>query len=183
MQTCPHCSHQNEDVAAACIKCGKPLGNMSREPVPTTPFKDTLMVRPKGFPTSIPKVDDGGQAEAGTIRLDLVAAEGTLVIPLQKSLLMGRPDPMTGRRPDIDLTELAGYRMGVSRRHAEIHWYGDDTINVYDLGSHNGTYLNGERLKAREDCPLHNGDELRLGHLSFNVFYNISTEDKDPVKP
>ena len=179
MQKCPHCGHEYSGFAATCGQCGKPL--LEKEPPPTTPFDETLMVRPEGFPTSPSRINRG-RAEPGTVRLDLVGAEGTLVIPLQKSLLMGRPDPVTGRRPDIDLTELAGYRMGVSRRHAEIHWYGDNAIHIYDLGSHNGTYLNGERLPAQEDKPLRNGDELRLGHLSFNVYYAVKTENGDSDK-
>jgi pSer/pThr/pTyr-binding forkhead associated (FHA) protein len=47
----------------------------------------------------------------------------------------------------------------VSRRHAEFHRDGD-TFAVRDLGSLNGTYLNGERVQA---AVLSTGDEIQIG--------------------
>jgi signal transduction histidine kinase len=47
----------------------------------------------------------------------------------------------------------------VSRRHAEIRRV-DDSFRLVDLGSSNGTYLNG---KAVDQVPLRSGDQIRLG--------------------
>jgi pSer/pThr/pTyr-binding forkhead associated (FHA) protein len=49
---------------------------------------------------------------------------------------------------------------GVSRRHATIHISGGG-VTLEDLGSKNGTWLNGERLFA--PAELHDGDRIRLG--------------------
>jgi hypothetical protein len=49
---------------------------------------------------------------------------------------------------------------GVSWQHARIDWTSDGA-DLSDLGSTNGTYLNGRRLTAR--TPLHPDDEIRLG--------------------
>jgi two-component system, NtrC family, sensor kinase len=47
----------------------------------------------------------------------------------------------------------------VSRRHAELRRTGN-TFTVADLASSNGTFVNGQRIEARE---LVNGDELQMG--------------------
>jgi DNA-binding transcriptional ArsR family regulator len=49
----------------------------------------------------------------------------------------------------------------VSRLHAVLERYGPGWC-VRDLGSHNGTFVNGERVWT--DRPLRPGDELRVGH-------------------
>ncbi|MCM2421369.1 FHA domain-containing protein [Streptomyces sp. RKAG293] len=77
-----------------------------------------------------------------------------------------RPLPSTartvriGRAPDSDLVidELV-----VSRRHAELR-AGPDGYEIVDLGSHNGTYLNGQPV-AR--APVIPGDIVGIGHSAF----------------
>jgi pSer/pThr/pTyr-binding forkhead associated (FHA) protein len=113
---------------------------------------------------------------AGLLRLQAVDSREAINIPVKENIVLGRPDPVTGLRPDIDLTPLAGYRLGVSRRHAEIHWYQDNTLRLYDLGSSNGTFLNGERLEVNKAYTLYNGDEIRLGQLGMYIYYEIQAE-------
>ena len=50
----------------------------------------------------------------------------------------------------------------VSRQHAEIRRESFGYV-VRDLGSSNGTFVNGQRLSADESRPLRDGDTLRLG--------------------
>jgi pSer/pThr/pTyr-binding forkhead associated (FHA) protein len=47
----------------------------------------------------------------------------------------------------------------ISRRHVRILVDGED-VRIEDLGSANGTLLNGERMKA---APLRDGDKIQLG--------------------
>ncbi len=56
--------------------------------------------------------------------------------------------------------------MGVSRTHAQIVRQGDQTL-IEDLGSTNGTYVNGIRVSA--PTPLKAGDTLQLGASLFRV--------------
>lgn len=68
----------------------------------------------------------------------------------------------------------------VSRRHCLIH-AGAEGAWVRDLGSLNGTFVNGHLVGQRPEdggmgpstrqgeCMLHDGDELRLGTLAFLV--------------
>lgn len=52
---------------------------------------------------------------------------------------------------------------GVSEKHAELFWNGS-TWSLRDLGSTNGTYVNGQRLQANiEARELCQGDLVRLG--------------------
>ncbi len=55
---------------------------------------------------------------------------------------------------------------GVSRRHARISVEGAN-VTVEDLGSQNGTYLRGEKIKGR--AALGDGDELRLGPVAMLI--------------
>ena len=69
-----------------------------------------------------------------------------------------------GRAPGVDIS-LGDRR--VSRCHAEIVRR-EGRYFLRDLGSKNGTYLNGERLEAAQ--LMHDGDEIHLGlavRLSF----------------
>ena len=56
----------------------------------------------------------------------------------------------------------------VSRDHAELHRT-DAALELIDLGSTNGTFLNDEQLPANQPRALSVGDELRFGDLSFFI--------------
>lgn len=68
-----------------------------------------------------------------------------------------QPEIIIGRDASVGLTLSFP---GVSRRHARLMREGEVYI-LEDLGSSNGTYLNGERLVERS--PLKSGDQIRLG--------------------
>ena len=68
-----------------------------------------------------------------------------------------------GRHPDQDLTLDSG---AVSGRHAELRAT-DGELEVVDLGSTNGTLLNGEPLTSV--MPLKDGDILQLATLEFRL--------------
>jgi len=52
----------------------------------------------------------------------------------------------------------------VSRRHAELRAMPDGTYEIVDLGSHNGTYLNGQPVARATMGP---GDIVGIGHSAF----------------
>ncbi|WP_369368237.1 FHA domain-containing protein [Streptomyces sp. CG4] len=66
-----------------------------------------------------------------------------------------------GRAPENDLVvdDLI-----VSRRHAELRAHPDGTYEIIDLGSHNGTYLNGRPVTR---APVGPGDIVGVGHSAF----------------
>ncbi|MFF3558734.1 FHA domain-containing protein [Streptomyces sp. NPDC002574] len=55
---------------------------------------------------------------------------------------------------------------GISRRHAAMNRAGSHVV-LADLGSTNGTFLNGDRLMAPR--PLRDGDRVRIGHVELRL--------------
>src|SRR5687767_7305122 len=94
---------------------------------------------------------------------------GGWVIWGNRSIAIGRTESVLGRSLDADIRFDVP---GVSRRHARIVVDGE-RMALEDLGSHNGTYLRGERITGR--ATLADGDEVRLGPVSI-VFRQVSPE-------
>ncbi len=69
--------------------------------------------------------------------------------------------------PDIDLSVYNAYDNGVSRLHATIHT--EPQVTVTDLGSINGTRINGNKTQPHTPAILHDGDTLALGRLKLRV--------------
>ena len=97
------------------------------------------------------------RAEAGIAPGRLVETRSTAV-PVGTAFEPG-PVPTTIGRADDNVIVLAGddYASG---RHARVESALDGTW-VVDLGSTNGTYVNGERLEGRR--RLHEGDLVQVG--------------------
>ena len=91
-----------------------------------------------------------------------------LTLPAEGEAVIGRLDATRGVFPNIDLTPEGGLEGGVSRRHARIHRQKSQYF-IEDLGSANGTFLNGQRLTPYLPHPLHDGDELQLGRVRIRV--------------
>ena len=84
--------------------------------------------------------------------------------------LVGRIDPVTGIRPDVDLTNLDGQR-SVSRRHAKVIRSEGEFQVIEEIGTMNGTFVNGKRIATGSPMTLHDGDRLRFGlvDVTFRV--------------
>ncbi|MFD9977829.1 FHA domain-containing protein [Streptomyces sp. NPDC059017] len=54
----------------------------------------------------------------------------------------------------------------VSRRHAELRAHLDGRYEIVDLGSHNGTYLNGQPVTQ---AGISEGDTVGIGHSTFRL--------------
>lgn len=66
-----------------------------------------------------------------------------------------------GRSPECSMQLPAA---GASRRHAAIAWRGARVV-LRDLGSTNGTFLNGERVEG--EVPLESGDRITIGGVEI----------------
>jgi hypothetical protein len=100
----------------------------------------------------------------GTFHIDARMKEGpsgvgagSLLLPNGDRFVLDDQPVVIGRLPECDITILDS---NVSRRHAEVQPRGDRFF-VVDLGSTNGTRVNGVQVTDRE---LHDGDELTFGH-------------------
>ena len=97
------------------------------------------------------------EAHGGMPRLRVQAAPGLragAAYDLSGGALLGR-----GAEADIVLEDSFS-----SSRHARLVAQGDAVV-LEDLGSTNGTYLNGEPLSGPQ--PLHEGDRIRIGDSEF----------------
>jgi pSer/pThr/pTyr-binding forkhead associated (FHA) protein len=88
-------------------------------------------------------------------------------------------DPRADIFPEVDLTDCMGQEAGVSREHACIFRRGN-IIEVEDLGSTNGTLVNGERLSPYIPEILKDGDRLQLGKLLIEVCLDSHPLPKTP---
>ncbi len=78
--------------------------------------------------------------------------------------LIGRKSTSRNIHPEVDLS-LTPEDVAVSRQHAEIVRAADGTFTVTDLGSSNGTFLNGSAaaMSPNTPMPLANGDSISVG--------------------
>jgi CRP-like cAMP-binding protein len=83
-------------------------------------------------------------------------------------MLVGRPDPVTGSAPEINLGLLDSSRT-LSRRHAKLLHEGGLLFVREEVGASNGTFLNGERLRAGQLAPIKAGDQLKFGQIEIAV--------------
>ncbi len=113
--------------------------------------------------------DEEVQGDQFTVRIQVKDAETPVVIIVKREVVIGRRDPTTSVTPDLDLTPYGGYQMGISRQHALLNII-DNRLVITDVGSRNGTYLNGYRLEANQPVRLHDGDEVRLGKIVFHLY-------------
>jgi hypothetical protein len=79
---------------------------------------------------------------------------------------IGRRDPVTGIHPDVDLTAVDTQR-SISRRHARIYRRGDKFFVAEEIGTMNGTFLNGTRLETGVPTEATPGDEVRFGLVAL----------------
>jgi hypothetical protein len=104
-----------------------------------------------GYPGGVPS--QGG----GARNARLVSNDGRTYPLSVGSTVIGRGDQANLRLPDV----------GISRRHARIDFDGGQVV-LTDLGSTNGTSVNGQRVSA---VALNPGDMIQLGTttLTFRV--------------
>ena len=92
-------------------------------------------------------------------------------LAVNDDLLLGRKDNARGIFPDVDLGLEGGYDSGVSRRHAILARKNDSYV-LEDLGSANGTFINGRQLAPARPMRLANGDEIRCGTLLLRIEFD-----------
>lgn len=96
--------------------------------------------------------------------------ENGQVLPLtgREEFTLGRINDDQPIIPDIDLSRYGGYELGVSRLHATI-LISPKGVMVTDLGSVNGTGINGEEITEHKSHRVNNGDVLTLGKMKMKV--------------
>ena len=92
----------------------------------------------------------------------------------QKAFALPSNVTVIGRRHDCDLCIPL---MPVSRRHCQLS-LNNESLTIRDLGSRNGTYLNGKRI---DEATVQPGDYIKIGPLTFAL--QIDGQPKEIVPP
>lgn len=142
----------------SCPRCG--IGQL-----PNTLFCD-ICGQEMGEGVELP----GAGAAGDTLRCQFLDSDVFINLPTRPELIFGRSDRRTNTIPDVDLNAVGGLDGGVSRRHARLS-HRQKEIYLEDLGSLNGTYVNGERLPPHQRIPVRPGDMVRLGLLRLTFTY------------
>ncbi|MFQ5791833.1 MAG: cyclic nucleotide-binding domain-containing protein [Acidobacteriota bacterium] len=139
-----------------------------------------LEAREGGVEIGVPSLDAPGSQKPpvtvpteGAARAHFVAKTSGKIYPVYKDeILIGRYDSVTGHRPELDLTEEDTNR-NVSRRHARLLFKNGTYYVAEEIGTMNGTYLNGKKLPTGVLTPINDGDELLLCRVS--MIFKIAT--------
>ncbi len=164
MIRCTTCITEYPDGSFGCMCCGLLLEKSSAVNTRTAinPIVNTEVV---GHVVHVGKLPEQGVAiYAGD-------SKEPLIVKLTDRLTLGRRKDVPV--PDlIDLTPFDAYRLGVSRNHAGLV-YKDSKIYLHDIGSVNGSWLNGQRLKPYELYLLPSGAAaaVSLGQLTLYIYY------------
>jgi hypothetical protein len=168
MIQCPNCKSKHPINTLFCDECGEYLGTDKKE-------TDALM-------SDVSKIAllsderleefewEGPAVPPAAVSLMVGQLEREFTVSLDKEVMLGRRDPGTNNYPEVDLTDFEGAEQGVSRRHARIICP-EDQVLVEDLGSANGSYVNGKPLTPYMAYPLRNGDLLRLGKMKIKIVF------------
>ncbi|MCU0722235.1 MAG: FHA domain-containing protein, partial [Planctomycetes bacterium] len=147
---CPKCNYNNLDGAATCNLCGELLygyGKTYRTFEQNAPKKGKTRGPARG---AAPPGRAAPPPDPPTLRSQIVC------FPLNPLDLSPGESYHIGRAPDNDVILPVGM---VSRKHARIEWR-DTGFFILDLESHNGTFVNGNRI---QDHHLANGDQVKIG--------------------
>jgi len=106
------------------------------------------------------------------IEFRVVGTAAMIQAQVHEAMIIGRGDPQSGVFPDVDLGPHGAQMHGVSRQHAAVIAK-DDRIKIKDLGSVNGTKLNGFSLEPNHEYRLRHGDSLEIGQLKLQVRFAV----------
>lgn len=161
MIICPNCHHRNLDGTVFCNECGAQLSGLQpivTQNISTDHLPGMERKRTANFPSDLDT----------WASLHLLDSGHILPLGDRTEFTLGRVSEAQPIMPDIDLTPYQAYANGVSRLHAVLKREGSRVL-VMDLGSSNGTYLNGKRLTPNVDQTLSHGDMLALGKLKIQI--------------
>jgi hypothetical protein len=160
LHRCTHCSRPYSMGELLCSFCGIPFVNAGK--TDKMQAVDPDLVASKNWPVGLVSVE----LEAP---ITLQCGDQHITVSVPDSVIIGRKSKVADDpEPNVMLNMFGAEDKGVSRQHIRI-MRKQDLLYVTDLGSSNGTFLNGRALLR--NCPrvLRNSDELQLGLLKLKV--------------
>jgi hypothetical protein len=170
---CPKCQHQNPQDAVVCQQCGTPLGRSQyatfnvQSPTAAVAVSQPLPVRIETgfFDNKLLQLEFDGKPypERFPLKMPLLLTVGRKVITT--TIMQGR---------FIDLVPFGGYAKGVSKQHLRIEKNAEG-VHILDLGSSNGTYLDGVRIPAHRLYAVSETSQVQLGQLLMSIHFEDAT--------
>jgi hypothetical protein len=166
-KNCPICKQKNAYTALACSNCGALL-----EENPTNVVAIGEATTTGGLPNieNVGSFIDMALVPEGGVGIYIAGAFKPYYVHIYKELIIGRQADAT-LEAVFDLSDLDGFNMGVSRRHAMIRRT-ETGFEVVDLSSRNGTWLNAEKLMPNKPYPFASGSQLRVGQMRLFILYH-----------
>lgn len=173
-QICQKCQRVNPAEALICVGCGHLLPASEHSRAPESPHATQTLHRPSRWGTAY-------FGDESVLQIRILHSGACVEASFRRECVLGRA--AGDLVPDLDLSPHGALAMGVSRQHARLlRRFG--TVQVEDLGSVNGTFLNGERLLPRQPRILRHDDELMLGRLALRIsFERQPSQDGQPPAP
>jgi pSer/pThr/pTyr-binding forkhead associated (FHA) protein len=173
MIQCPACRHQDYEGELFCSNCGARLWSMPGETLSMTPTLafETSRLRDISKPLPLPANPIIKDLLPGQITLTVSGSGETITLEGKRDYILGR-EGQESDSPDVNLSPHGAREKGVSRKHASLR-VDRRQLLLMDLGSSNGTWLNGSQLAPQEPSRLESGDEIRLGKLVLKVKFNL----------
>jgi len=168
MITCPSCQHEEFIGALFCSQCGTKLSYQKPTPLKTAVYPGDIQTGSQP-PSPEPVPQTPSMAPKDHI-LSLKILDTGVMIPLEggTEFTLGRVSGNQPILPDLDLTPFKAYESGVSRLHATIR-IEQGIVTVTDLGSANGTRVNGKKLPEHTSLTIKDGDMITLGKFKLQV--------------
>jgi pSer/pThr/pTyr-binding forkhead associated (FHA) protein len=169
MILCPNCQHKELPGALFCSECGTQL--VSLDILNTRSIQRTTTDNLSSSPPDIPDLGKRKTAAKGSepnITLHIVESGQVLHLADRKEFTLGRTIEGQPILPDVDLSPFDAFTLGVSRLHAALRIINGEVV-VTDLGSSNGTRVNGQKIVPHVDYPINHGDIIALGKLKVQV--------------
>jgi len=169
MIICPNCHHEELPGSLFCSECGTQLVVSE---TPTTQHiqrnpSDILAVKPPSQSPVTPQQFTTQVADT-VVSLHMVDSGQILQLAGQTEYTIGRTADGQPILPDVDLSVYEAYAQGVSRLHASLKIHNQRVV-ITDLGSSNGTRVNGQKIVPHVDYPLNHGDMIALGKFAIQV--------------
>lgn len=163
MISCLYCQQGNVTGAVFCVECGEQLGSGDDLIVPAISDDQIAEELSKKPPRPEPIVP-----AYGWISLHFMGSGKILPLASRNEFILGRLSQDSLILPDVDLTPFRAGATGVSRLHAVVKRDANKAM-VMDLGSSNGTYINGRRIHPDVEETLSHQDIIALGALQIQV--------------
>ena len=167
MINCPHCKNEMFVGTLFCTECGAQLvySDSELQSAWETEFEPDQDLEAQSY-QNVPVYPES----ASNSKISLSILETGEVVPLvyREETTLGRVSDGQPIIPDLDLSPFSAYEAGVSRLHASIRQQEGQVI-IVDLGSANGTRINGIKIEPNVPHTLLHGDILTLGKLKIQV--------------